>query len=304
MVAQSRLDRKTAGLSSPGAGPSQLGAFHCSDGASGLLRASIVTISFNQAEFLERTIESVLGQDYPDIEYIVVDPGSTDGSREIIQRFGPRIAHVLLEPDGGPAEGLNRGFSVATGDVFSFLNSDDILYPHSVTAAVSYFMKNPSIDVVSGHARIIGPDDQVLRRTYSDRMSVLRYVYSSVALIQPSTFFRSSAYKRTSGFNTNNRATWDGELFFSMAEAGCRFGRSSDIWSGYRLHEQSITASKKTENAVGQVRDEIFQRTMGRQRNRYDKGIEAALRVWKHVANPRNTMERIVRGPVFGRNPN
>jgi glycosyltransferase involved in cell wall biosynthesis len=268
-----------------------------------LLRVSIVTISFNQAEFLERTIESVLGQDYQDIEYIVVDPGSTDGSREIIRSFGSRIARVLFEPDSGPADGLNRGFAQATGEVFSFLNSDDILYPRAVSAAVRCFMSDPSLDVVSGHAKIIGPDDQVLRRTYSDRMSVMRYVYSSVALIQPSTFFRRSAYEKTPGFNISNRATWDGELFFSMARAGCKFGRSGDIWSGYRLHRQSITASKSTEEAVGKVAEGIFLQVMGRPRNRWDKGIEKVLRVWKHLVNPRNTMERIFRGPVFGRTP-
>lgn len=252
--------------------------------------------------FLERTIKSVLDQDYSNIEYIVADPGSTDGSREIIEHYRPRIAKVLLEPDAGPADGLNRGFAVATGDIFSFLNSDDILYPHAVAAAVQSFLEDSSLDVVSGHAKVIGPDDRVLRRTYSDRMSVIRYLYSSVALIQPSTFFRKSAYQRTPGFNIENRATWDGELFFGMAQAGCKFGRSDDIWSGYRLHEQSITASKKTEYTLTKVRDEIFERTLGRRRNLLDKGIEATFRVWKHIVNPRNTLERVMRGPVFGRN--
>ena len=74
-------------------------------------RVSIVTISFNQEKFLERTIRSVLAQDYPEIEYIVVDPGSTDGSRDIIERYRDRIAHVIFEPDKGPSDGLNKGFA-------------------------------------------------------------------------------------------------------------------------------------------------------------------------------------------------
>src|SRR4051794_19097336 len=74
------------------------------------MRISIVTISFNQAAFLERALESVLRQTHPDVEYIVVDPGSTDGSREIIERYRPRLAAVALEPDSGPADGMNRGF--------------------------------------------------------------------------------------------------------------------------------------------------------------------------------------------------
>ena len=91
------------------------------------MKVSIVTISFNQARFLRRAITSVLSQDYPDIEYIVVDPGSTDGSREIINAYGPRLASVIFDPDDGPADGLNRGFQLATGDVLAYINADDAL---------------------------------------------------------------------------------------------------------------------------------------------------------------------------------
>src|SRR4029077_2212938 len=83
-------------------------------------RVSIVTISFNQAPFLERAIRSVLEQDHPDVEYIVVDPGSTDGSREIIEKYRSRIAKVILEPDRGPANGLNKGFAAATGEILGY----------------------------------------------------------------------------------------------------------------------------------------------------------------------------------------
>ena len=82
---------------------------------------SIVTLSYNQAEFLERAIRSVVEQDYADIEYIVVDPGSTDGSREIIERYRDRISTVILDPDDGPADGLNKGFAAATGDIFAYI---------------------------------------------------------------------------------------------------------------------------------------------------------------------------------------
>src|ERR1039458_1375445 len=94
-----------------------------------MTRVSIVTISFNQAEFIERTILSVLTQDYLDIEYIVVDPGSTDGSRDIIERYRSRISKIILRPDRGAADGLNNGFAEATGEIFGFLNSDDLLRP-------------------------------------------------------------------------------------------------------------------------------------------------------------------------------
>ncbi len=268
-----------------------------------MVKVSVVTISFNQAEFLERTIRSVLDQDYENIEYIVVDPGSTDGSRELIESYRSRIARIILEPDAGAADGLNKGFAATTGEILSFLNSDDVFLPGAVSAAVNFFAKNSAVDVVSGHARVIGPDDRVLRRVYSDRMSVTKYVYGGVALIQPSTFFRRTAYERTKGFNPGNRATWDGELFLDMALAGCRFGLSRDIWSGYRLHSQSITSSKKVEEKALTLREEQFRRVMGRRRTRWDKYLQVAFRIWKHAANPLDTKERILRGPVFGRLP-
>ena len=91
------------------------------------MKFSIVTISFNQARFLERAIVSVIEQKGVELEYIVVDPGSTDGSRDIIERHRDLIAHVVFEKDKGPADGLNKGFSHATGSIYGYLNADDVL---------------------------------------------------------------------------------------------------------------------------------------------------------------------------------
>lgn len=266
-----------------------------------MYKVSIVTISFNQCKFLERAIESVLNQDYPDIEYIIVDPGSTDGSKELIQKYETRISRVIFEPDKGPSDGLNKGFAATTGDIMGFLNSDDILYPGAVSTAVQFFEKQPSVDVVSGHAKIIGPRDEVLRLAYSDRMSKQRYLYRGAILIQPSTFFRRRAFELTRGFNLENRVYWDGELFLDMACAGCKFGLSSEIWSGFRLHNESITTSKRLEQQGMAVLDSLFCREKGRQPNRWDKMLMLGHRVWKHLVSPRDTVERIVKGPVFGR---
>jgi glycosyltransferase involved in cell wall biosynthesis len=268
-----------------------------------VIKVSIVTISFNQVKYLERTIQSVLNQDYPNIEYIVEDPGSTDGSRALIDQYRSRLARVILEPDSGPADGLNKGFAVATGDVFSFLNSDDVLYPTAVSAAAKFFMEHPEVDVVSGHAKVIGPDDQVLRLTYSDRMSMMRHLYNGVILIQPSTFFRRRAFERTNGFNPKNRMAWDNELFFDMAYAGCKFDLSDDIWSGYRLHSQSITTSwnHDEEKKRNQVVEGRFLRVKGRFPTRWDEALMLAHRFWRKLSNPRDTIERVLRGPILRR---
>ena len=118
------------------------------------MKVSIVTISFNQEEFLEDAIRSVLNQDYHDIEYIVVDPGSTDGSRNIIEKYHDKINHIVYEKDDGASHGLNIGFSYATGEVYGFLNADDILFNHAVSDFVKALQQR-DVDVVSGHGFFI-----------------------------------------------------------------------------------------------------------------------------------------------------
>jgi glycosyltransferase involved in cell wall biosynthesis len=266
-----------------------------------MTRVSIVTISFNQAEFLERTIESVLTQDYPEIEYIVVDPGSTDGSREIIDRYRSRISKLVLGPDRGAANGLNHGFAEATGEILGFLNSDDLLLPKAVSAAVSFLQKHQNIGVVSGHSKLIDPDDRILRDLYSDRMSVNRCIYGAVFLIQPSTFFRRSFFEQVGGFREESKACWDGELFLEMARAGAKFAIVDEFWSAYRIHPNSVTGSKSSEARVIQTQAKIFSRVKGRQPSGYDKLLTRWYRLLRHILNPLDTWERIRRGPVFAR---
>lgn len=265
------------------------------------MKVSIVTISYNQAEFLERAIQSVIQQNYDDIEYIIVDPGSTDNSRDIIERYRSRIAKVILDPDKGPADGLNKGFSCASGDVFGFLNSDDILFPGAVKRVVCYLSDHPEVDVVSGHAIIIDEQDREIRKSYSDRFSLVRYAYGTGVFIQPSTFFRSEIFRKTDGFNVENKTNWDGELFVDMRMHGARFSLMDDFLSGYRLQPNSITASKKLDDGIRNYRQRIFRRIMGRDMKPWDTALSMLFRLEKYAVNPRALYERIFHGPVYGR---
>ena len=165
------------------------------------MKVSIVTISFNQARFLPRALASVLSQDYPDIEYIVVDPGSTDGSRAVIDSHRERLARVVLDSDNGPADGLNRGFEFATGDVLAYVNADDAFLPGAVHEAVAYLDAHPAVDVVYGDGYMVDVDGNVLRTIESSPFNLRRYAYGSVMVLQQATFIRRSAYDRTDGFN-------------------------------------------------------------------------------------------------------
>jgi glycosyltransferase involved in cell wall biosynthesis len=263
-------------------------------------KVSIVTISFNQAQFLERAIRSVLEQDYPDIEYIVVDPGSTDGSRDIIERYRSRISRVIYEPDRGPADGLNKGFAPATGDIFGFLNSDDVLLRGAVRSAVAFLNAN-DVDVVSAHAAVIDAEDRHLRMAYSEPFSFKMFAYRACVLVQPSTFFRREVFERAQGFNVENKATWDGELWVDMALSGARFALADEVWSGFRLHSQSITSTKKLQQREEEDFQRMFRKILGRDSSGTDWLVAFACRVRKHLRSPRALYERIVRGPIYGR---
>jgi glycosyltransferase involved in cell wall biosynthesis len=206
------------------------------------VKISIVTISYNQAEFLEEAILSVLNQNYSDIEYIVVDPGSTDGSREIIEKYKDQIEHIIFEPDEGPADGLNRGFEVATGNIFGYLNADDILLPTTVSHFIKCFQSS-SADVISGHGYIIDRDGGITKKVFSDKFDPVAYVYGACVLVQQSSFFKAESFKHVGGFNKDNGVSWDGELCFDMALNGSSFKQVQGFWSCFRVYEESITGS-------------------------------------------------------------
>ena len=116
---------------------------------------SIVTPSFNQGRFLEATIQSVLNQDYVNVEYIVVDGGSTDNCVDILKKYSDQLAHWMSEPDAGQTDAINKGFSLATGEIFAWLNSDDIYRPGAISEAVAYLQDHPNEGMIYGDADFI-----------------------------------------------------------------------------------------------------------------------------------------------------
>jgi len=263
------------------------------------VKVSIVTISYNQAEFLERCIQSVASQDCEDtIEYILVDPGSTDGSREIIERYRSHIDIVDYSPDSGAAEGLNKGFRVASGEVLAFLNADDVFLAGAVKSAQSFLSARQDIDVVSGHGLAIDRNDMVLRRLYSDPFSARGYAYGATVLVQQSTFFRADAFRASGGFNVRNRCAWDGELFLEMALRGAKFAVSNEYWSGFRLHPTGITGSNRLRQMQAVYHREMFRKVVGRDKIVPDAIVALWLRALKHLAHPVRALERVRFGAV------
>jgi len=210
------------------------------------MKFSIVTISYNQAQFLEEAILSVLNQDGVDVEYIVVDPGSTDGSREIIERYRERIARAIFEPDHGPADGLNKGFALATGDVFGYLNSDDYFERGAFRRIAGFFRTNPDVDVLCGAVRIVDSGGKARLRTgIPDHFDLRSFVAGTSWVGQQGTFFRREAFELSRGFRRENRTCWDGELLVDLALAGSRFAVMHRVLGNFRIHAQSISGSNR-----------------------------------------------------------
>lgn len=265
------------------------------------MKFSIVTISFNQAEFLERTIRSVIAQTGVDIEYIIVDPGSTDGSRDIIERYRGYFADVIYENDKGPADGLNRGFASATGDVYCYLNSDDTLKPDALRRVARFLVGHPDYDVICGHAWVTDRHDKRLRRVWSEPYRRLSVAYGASVQIQPSTFIRRDAFIKSGGFNIKNKSSWDGELLLDLFLSGSRIEIIEEFLSTYRLHAVSITNSGKLSALIAQSNESRFIRLMGRARRPSDLYVATFFRLWKHMRSPLAVWERLARGPVFNR---
>ena len=262
------------------------------------MKISIVTISFNQGQFLEEAIRSVLDQTYPDVEYIVVDPGSTDGSRKLIEGFGDRIDHVVFEPDSGPSDGLNKGFNRASGDILGFLNADDFLLPGALKSVVAGFKRLPHADVISAHGWLVDAEGKPTRKKHSHRFSAWRYLHCGAYLLQQSTFFTAKAFRKSRKFNEDNRTCWDGELWLDMALAGCKFERLNEYWSCFRTYDESISGQialdPESTKAYQWDRDRMYRQATGRDPMglgyRFRWSIAQALKL---CANPRVVRDRL-----------
>lgn len=266
------------------------------------MRVSIVTVSFNQVRYLERAIRSVAAQDHGDIEHIVVDAGSTDGSRDIIERFRDRLAAVVLEPDRGAPDGLNKGFALATGEVLAYLNADDEYLPGAVRAAVAAFRRHADADIVVGHGYIVDADGRPIRRFRSAPFSRWRFARGAAVVMQQSTFFRAEAFRTTPGFNVANRTSWDAELYLDMCLAGARVHVAEGYWSLFRIHPESISGHGRlcAESALNHSR--YFRRVTGREPRPSDRASFLLARGLRWLADPRGLLERsrdLVSAPVL-----
>lgn len=204
---------------------------------------SIVTPSFQQVEYLEQTIRSVLAQDYPDMEYIVVDGGSTDGSVDVIRRYENQLTAWVSEPDAGQTDAINKGFSMASGEILAWLNSDDLLYPGAVSAAVDYLQANPEIGLVYGDADYINEEGEVIGRFPAAQTDYRRLMRGYVHIPQQAAFFRAAIWDKVGPLDPSFYFAMDYDLWVRIAAVAPIHYRP-ECWAAFRLHQTAKSISE------------------------------------------------------------
>jgi len=183
-------------------------------------KISIVTPSYNQGQFLERTILSVLNQNYPNIEYIIIDGGSTDGSVEIIKKYEKHLAYWVSEKDNGQTYAINKGFQKSTGEILAYINSDDTYNMVAFLKIFEAVNKNPKADLVFGNVIYTDAYDNVLGEYRFTKFDFATLIYEGGNLHQTGSFWTRNIYEKVGGFNTQCRFCMDFDFFCRVAETG------------------------------------------------------------------------------------
>ncbi len=255
-------------------------------------RISIVTLSFNQARFLPAALASVQDQGYPDLDHVVVDPGSSDASRAIIEALGDRVTPIF-EPDSGPADGLNKGFAAASGDILGYVNADDRLLPGALAAVARAFAADPGIGAICGNGVLVDADDTILRPIRTSRVSRADIGAGAMTFVQQGHFFRRAALAAAGGFNPANRTCWDYELLVDMLCAGVRIANVPDALGAFRLYGESITGSGRLAEANARDLLRIREKALGRPLAARDRLLAPLRLLARRLASPGATLDGI-----------
>jgi glycosyltransferase involved in cell wall biosynthesis len=215
-------------------------------------KITVVTPSYNQGKFIEETIRSVLLQNYPDIEYIVLDGGSTDASVDIIKKYDKWIHHWTSQPDDGPADAIKKGWDRASGKIVAYLNSDDVYLPCTLVKAALAFEKYPEAVAINGGELRIDPDGHVLKVSQPDSATQLDLLNMRF-ISQPATFIKKKKLERAGGINSAIKCIYDYELWLRLTDVG-KIHVIQDILAMTRWYSGTKTLSERET-----IADELIQ---------------------------------------------
>ncbi|NPV57786.1 MAG: glycosyltransferase [Anaerolineae bacterium] len=202
---------------------------------------SIITPSFRQARYLEATIQSVLSQDYPNLEYWVIDGGSDDGTLEILRKYEGELTGWLSEPDRGQTDAINKGFARANGEIIAWLNSDDTYNPGAIREAVVYLLDHPQTGLVYGDCNFINGEGRVVGRFPAAQTDLRRLRRGYVHIPQQAAFFRMNLWRQVGPLDPSFYFAMDYDLWVRLARVSQVAYLPGRAWANFRLHGDAKT---------------------------------------------------------------
>lgn len=235
-------------------------------------KISLVTPNYNGARYLQETLDSLADQNYPNLQHIVVDGGSTDGSIEIIKANSSRLHYWVSEPDQGMYDAINKGFAQADGDIFCYLNGDDLYCPNVLQKVAAAFLSQP-FDLLTGDTELIGPQGELLYTLKTPSMSVRQVEWlGRLPFNQQSCFWSPEAHRKVGGFDTSYRLAADSKFFYAILQlSGVKWTHLSEPLGKFRLHDDTLSATQLTnhkketlrmEDEMGVAADSFLKKTL------------------------------------------
>jgi glycosyltransferase involved in cell wall biosynthesis len=232
-----------------------------------LPKISIVTPSFNQSHYLETTIQSIVNQNYPNLEYIIMDGGSTDGSVNIIKKYSNFITYWESNPDNGQADAIYRGFEKSTGEIIAWINSDDYYLDGAFTYVEEFFAQHPEIQWVVGNGIFVDENNKKLLDCYCPPVDYDRLLHFGMTFIQPTMFIRRESFFTCGGFDPKLKFSFDYDLVLRLSTRSPP-GKINSMLTAFRLHKTSKT---NTISEINYLEDQYLRKKYGSGYSKYIK---------------------------------
>jgi glycosyltransferase involved in cell wall biosynthesis len=210
-----------------------------------LPKISIITPSYNQGQFIEETILSILNQNYPNLEYLIIDGKSTDSTIEIIKKYEQKIFYWVSEKDSGQSEAINKGFQKATGEIVCWLNSDDILMPNALNEVAAQFIKNKELILLNGQTVLIDKDSNIISSHFILKQKKWYAIRGIFYINQPAMFWRRNIFDAIGFLRNELHTVMDKEFLIRVFEKNYKIAYSGKLLAGFRLHNQSKSSLGK-----------------------------------------------------------